>query len=251
MQRVALTMSREVECLLGTLKIEAQVEWSESPVPQMAVIRASPTIASTRPGATDIQRVRICDLAPPALRRSTSRSCAWALSPRRAAALLLGWKKRGHADLEGHPTGPVAASTLSPPAAIRCGQVSTTSSAPQQATSGLCIDKLNKEINAGLANPKLKARFADLGATMFPLGSPAAFSKFVADETEKYAKVVKFAGWRTHHGFVEPVQAARPSRCCSLCRPACWKCSAPRFAPSPVRGRSLRSTPSTSSRPWS
>jgi len=56
------------------------------------------------------------------------------------------------------------------------------------------IDKLNKDINAGLADPKLKARFADLGATMFPLGSPAAFSKFVADETEKYAKVVKFAG---------------------------------------------------------
>jgi hypothetical protein len=56
------------------------------------------------------------------------------------------------------------------------------------------IDKLNKEINAGFADPKLKARFADLGATMFPLGSPTDFSKFVADETEKYAKVVKFAG---------------------------------------------------------
>jgi tripartite-type tricarboxylate transporter receptor subunit TctC len=61
-------------------------------------------------------------------------------------------------------------------------------------TPAKIIDKLNKEINAGLADPKLKARFADLGATMFPLGSPAAFSKFVADETEKYAKVVKFAG---------------------------------------------------------
>jgi tripartite-type tricarboxylate transporter receptor subunit TctC len=55
------------------------------------------------------------------------------------------------------------------------------------------IDKLNKEINAGLADPKLKARFADLGATMFPPGSPTDFSKFVAEDTEMRAKVVKFA----------------------------------------------------------
>jgi tripartite-type tricarboxylate transporter receptor subunit TctC len=55
------------------------------------------------------------------------------------------------------------------------------------------IEKLNADINAGLADPKLKARFADLGATVF-IGSPADFGKFITDETEKWAKVVKFAG---------------------------------------------------------
>jgi tripartite-type tricarboxylate transporter receptor subunit TctC len=57
------------------------------------------------------------------------------------------------------------------------------------------IDMLNKEINAGLADPKLKARFADLGATPVP-GSPADFREFIAEETEKWGKVVKFAGVR-------------------------------------------------------
>jgi tripartite-type tricarboxylate transporter receptor subunit TctC len=55
------------------------------------------------------------------------------------------------------------------------------------------IDKLNKEINAGLVDPKLEARFADLGATMFPPGSPTDFSKLVADGTEKWAKVIRAA----------------------------------------------------------
>jgi tripartite-type tricarboxylate transporter receptor subunit TctC len=54
------------------------------------------------------------------------------------------------------------------------------------------IDKLNKEINAGLADPKLKARFADLGGTVL-VGSPADFGKFIADETEKWAKVIRAA----------------------------------------------------------
>jgi tripartite-type tricarboxylate transporter receptor subunit TctC len=55
------------------------------------------------------------------------------------------------------------------------------------------IDKLNKEINAGLADPKMKARIADLGSEILP-GSPADFGKLIADETEKWAKVIKFAG---------------------------------------------------------
>jgi tripartite-type tricarboxylate transporter receptor subunit TctC len=55
------------------------------------------------------------------------------------------------------------------------------------------VERLNREINAGLDDPKLKARFADLGGT--PLsGSPADFGKFIAQETEKWAKVVRFAG---------------------------------------------------------
>jgi len=57
------------------------------------------------------------------------------------------------------------------------------------------VDMLNKEINAGLADPKLKARFADLGATTVP-GSPSDFGRFIAEETEKWSKAVKFAGVR-------------------------------------------------------
>jgi tripartite-type tricarboxylate transporter receptor subunit TctC len=55
------------------------------------------------------------------------------------------------------------------------------------------VDKLNKEINAGLADPKIKARLADLGNIGLAL-SPADFGKLIADETEKWSKVVKFSG---------------------------------------------------------
>ena len=55
------------------------------------------------------------------------------------------------------------------------------------------VEKLNKEINAGLANPKLRAQLADLGGTMLP-GSAADFGKLIAEETEKWAKAVKFSG---------------------------------------------------------
>jgi tripartite-type tricarboxylate transporter receptor subunit TctC len=55
------------------------------------------------------------------------------------------------------------------------------------------IDKLNKEINAGLAHPKIKTKIVELGGTMLP-GSPADFGKLIAEETEKWAKVVKFSG---------------------------------------------------------
>ena len=54
------------------------------------------------------------------------------------------------------------------------------------------IDKLNKEINAGLADPKIKARFAALGSTILP-GSPGDFGKLIAEETEKWAEVIRAA----------------------------------------------------------
>jgi tripartite-type tricarboxylate transporter receptor subunit TctC len=54
------------------------------------------------------------------------------------------------------------------------------------------IDKLNKEINAGLADAKLKVRLADLGATVLA-GTPAGFGKVIADETEKWGKVIRAA----------------------------------------------------------
>jgi tripartite-type tricarboxylate transporter receptor subunit TctC len=53
------------------------------------------------------------------------------------------------------------------------------------------IDKLNKEINAGLADPKMKARLADFGGTPLVV-SPADFGRLIAEETEKWAKVIKF-----------------------------------------------------------
>ena len=54
------------------------------------------------------------------------------------------------------------------------------------------IDRLNKEINAGLADPRIKARIADLGGT--PLtGSPAEFGKLIAEETGKWGKVIRAA----------------------------------------------------------
>jgi tripartite-type tricarboxylate transporter receptor subunit TctC len=62
-----------------------------------------------------------------------------------------------------------------------------------KATPAEIVDKLNKEINAALADPKLKARLADLGNAPLVL-SPADFSKLIAEETEKWGKVVKFSG---------------------------------------------------------
>jgi tripartite-type tricarboxylate transporter receptor subunit TctC len=54
------------------------------------------------------------------------------------------------------------------------------------------IDKLNKEINAALADPRIKARIAELGAAIFPT-SPSEFGKFVAEETDKWGKVIRAA----------------------------------------------------------
>jgi tripartite-type tricarboxylate transporter receptor subunit TctC len=62
-----------------------------------------------------------------------------------------------------------------------------------RATSPEIIDKLNKEITASLADPRMQARFADAGYTAFA-SSPAEFATFIAEYTEKWAKVIKFAG---------------------------------------------------------
>jgi len=59
-------------------------------------------------------------------------------------------------------------------------------------TPAKIIDKLNKAINAGLADPKIKTRIADLGAAVLPM-SPNEFGKLIADETEKWGKVIRAA----------------------------------------------------------
>ena len=55
------------------------------------------------------------------------------------------------------------------------------------------IEKLNREINAGLAPPKLRQHLADFGGTVLP-GSPADYRRLIVAETNKWAKVIKFAG---------------------------------------------------------
>jgi tripartite-type tricarboxylate transporter receptor subunit TctC len=63
---------------------------------------------------------------------------------------------------------------------------------PEGNTPAEIIDKLNREINAGLADPRIRARIADLGNTPLAL-SPTEYGKLLAEETKKWAKVVKFA----------------------------------------------------------
>jgi len=63
---------------------------------------------------------------------------------------------------------------------------------PKNTPSGI-VDKLNNEINAGLADSNMKARLAELGVAPMPM-TPAEFGKFIADEIEKWSKVIKFAG---------------------------------------------------------
>jgi tripartite-type tricarboxylate transporter receptor subunit TctC len=60
-------------------------------------------------------------------------------------------------------------------------------------TPAVIVERLNQELNAAFADPKMKARIAEFGGTPLP-GSPADFAKLFAAETEKWAKVVKFSG---------------------------------------------------------
>jgi tripartite-type tricarboxylate transporter receptor subunit TctC len=64
-----------------------------------------------------------------------------------------------------------------------------------KATPAEIVEKLNKEVNAALDDPKMKARLADLGGTPLP-GSPADFGKLIADETEKWARVIRAANMK-------------------------------------------------------
>ena len=61
-------------------------------------------------------------------------------------------------------------------------------------TPAAVIETLNKQINAGLADATIKQRFADIAADLPPPMTPSAFGKMIADDTAKWAKVIKFAG---------------------------------------------------------
>jgi tripartite-type tricarboxylate transporter receptor subunit TctC len=61
-----------------------------------------------------------------------------------------------------------------------------------KATPAEIVNELNKEVNAALDDPKMKARLADLGGTPLP-GSPVQFGKLIAEETEKWGKVIRAA----------------------------------------------------------
>ena len=66
----------------------------------------------------------------------------------------------------------------------------------RKSTPAEIVEKLNKEINAALSDPSIKARLADLGSTLFA-GSPADLEKFLVDDTARWAKVVKLSGARS------------------------------------------------------
>jgi len=65
--------------------------------------------------------------------------------------------------------------------------------AAPKATPAQIVERLNREVNAGLADPTIKARLADMGGTPL-MGSPAEYGKLIADETEKWGKVIRAAG---------------------------------------------------------
>jgi len=90
----------------------------------------------------------------------------------------------GHTTLPDVPT--VAEFVPGYEASARYGVCAPGNTAPE------IVDRLNKEINAGLADPKLKARLADLGVVPTPMSS-AEFGRLIADETEKWGKVIRMA----------------------------------------------------------
>ena len=79
------------------------------------------------------------------------------------------------------------------------------------------VGRLNREINAILADPKMKARMADLGMTVQISDTPADYGKFIAEETEKWSKVVKFSGAKPDYAFLK---VSRRSRGCERAFPA-------------------------------
>ena len=103
----------------------------------------------------------------------------------RQAARAGGNHRDAFGSATGHPNGGRVRAWLT-------RRATGSASARPENTPAEIIDKLNREINAGLADPKIKARLADLGVPTL-IGSPADFGKLIAEETEKWAKVIRTA----------------------------------------------------------
>lgn len=86
------------------------------------------------------------------------------------------------------PDVPTVAESVPGYAAISWNGIGAPSGTPAE-----IIEKLNKEINTALADAKLRARFTNVGAVVHG-SSPAEFAQFIADDTERWAKVIRFAG---------------------------------------------------------
>jgi Tripartite tricarboxylate transporter family receptor len=86
----------------------------------------------------------------------------------------------------------LAAGAAGLPAVSRLAWAQAYPSRPVRTRPPRIVDRLNMEINAGLADPKMEARIGDLGATVLAL-SPADFDRLIAEETEKWAKVIRAA----------------------------------------------------------
>src|SRR6185503_10334015 len=113
------------------------------------------------------------------------------------AACAVSWRRAGahrHAvrrdagDVRQHPDLPLVADYLPGYEASAWYGLAAPKGTPPE-----IVDRLNKAVNEILADPKAKARFTEIGAILLP-GSAADFGRLVADETEKWGKVVKFAG---------------------------------------------------------
>jgi hypothetical protein len=118
----------------------------------------------------------------------------WAQAyPTRPVRRICPWSRDRHRHayhrVSGYRSGSVSNSSS------RTGRAPAAIGAPKS-TPAEIIDRLNREINAALADPKIKARFAELGGEVLALSS-SEYTTRIAEETEKWAKVVKFSGARS------------------------------------------------------
>ena len=98
------------------------------------------------------------------------------------------------------------------------------------------IDKLNREINAALSDPRIRARLAEVGGTVLA-GTPAEFSKLIADETEKWGKVIRAANIKAEYSATGATEIPYcPFREVGD-KDRCWHFSAVPTAPSDVRSQ--------------
>jgi tripartite-type tricarboxylate transporter receptor subunit TctC len=149
----------------------------------------------------EIQRRRFLHLAAGAAALPTMSRFARAQAyPSRPVRIVVGYAAGGGTDLVARLMGQWLSERIGQQFVIenRTGaatNIGTEAVVRAPGTPYEIIEKLNQEINAGLADPKITARLADLGSTPLVF-SPAAFRKFITDEVEKWAKVIRAANIR-------------------------------------------------------